>query len=40
MTKVDKNFVARTKRKFEKLVRVDWISVQNRLNVALLGKVM
>ena len=40
MTKVDKNFVARTEKKFEKSIGVDWFTSQVRSNMALLGKMI
>jgi hypothetical protein len=40
MTKVDKNFLARTEKKIEKLIWVDWISLQVRFNVVLWANVM
>ena len=35
MIKDDKNFAARTERNFEKLICVDWFSLQVRSNMAL-----
>ena len=42
MTKVDKNFVARTEKKLEKSIWIDWFPKQVRFNIALRlrGKVM
>ena len=42
MTKIDKNFVAKTERKFGKSIRVDWFSLQVKFtgNVALGGKLL